>query len=169
MDLVLVRTPSITVLTCTITTTLIDCTVHPYVQYELYLQCYSERRVSNHPSHSNYLPINPLLFLPLPLPLTSLYSHLNPVLFLRTYPYPYLHRYPVLSLCPSPLLVLILILSSLFVFSLTLSSSLYCVPVGSLVGAYFIGRQLPYFGPEVYYDVLTSAGTYVRHLMGYDV
>ena len=32
--------------------------------------------------------------------------------------------------------------------------------VGSLVGAYFIGRQLPYFGPEVYYDVLTSAGSY---------
>ena len=31
--------------------------------------------------------------------------------------------------------------------------------LGSLVGAYFIGRQLPYFGPEVYYDVLTSAGT----------
>ena len=29
-----------------------------------------------------------------------------------------------------------------------------------MVGAYFIGRQLPYFGPEVYYDVLTSAGNY---------
>ena len=42
------------------------------------------------------------------------------------------------------------------------SSPLHCnTIIGSLVGAYFIGRQLPYFGPEVYYDVLTSAGTYV--------
>ena len=29
---------------------------------------------------------------------------------------------------------------------------------GSLVGAYFISGQLPYFGPEIYYDVLTTAG-----------
>ena len=29
---------------------------------------------------------------------------------------------------------------------------------GSLVGAYFVAGQLPYYGPEVYYDVLTSAG-----------
>ena len=70
--------------------------------------------------------------------------------------YPYLHPYPAFSLYSCPLLVLIFLLS------------LYCVPVGSLVGAYFIGRQLPYFGPEVYYDVLTSAGTYVRYLMGCD-
>jgi len=34
----------------------------------------------------------------------------------------------------------------------------YGSSAGSLVGAYFIARQLPYFGPEVYYDVLTSAG-----------
>jgi predicted patatin/cPLA2 family phospholipase len=34
----------------------------------------------------------------------------------------------------------------------------YGSSAGSLVGAYFIGRQLPHFGPEVYYDVLTSAG-----------
>ncbi len=27
-----------------------------------------------------------------------------------------------------------------------------------MVGAYFIARQMPYDGPEVYYDVLTSAG-----------
>ena len=68
--------------------------------------------------------------------------------------YPYLHPYPVLSL-------------RLLLFHIHILS-LYCVPVGSLVGAYFIGRQLPYFGPEVYYDVLTSAGTYVRYLMGCD-
>lgn len=29
---------------------------------------------------------------------------------------------------------------------------------GSLIGAYFIAGQLPYFGPEIYYDLLTSAG-----------
>jgi hypothetical protein len=34
----------------------------------------------------------------------------------------------------------------------------YGSSAGSLVGAYFIAKQLPYFGPEVYYDVLTSAG-----------
>ena len=34
----------------------------------------------------------------------------------------------------------------------------YGSSAGSLVGAYFISKQLPYFGPEVYYDVLTSAG-----------
>jgi len=34
----------------------------------------------------------------------------------------------------------------------------YGSSAGSLVGAYFIAGQLPYFGPEVYYDVLTSAG-----------
>ena len=39
---------------------------------------------------------------------------------------------------------------------------LFHLLIGSLVGAYFIGRQLPYFGPEVYYDVLTSAGNYLH-------
>jgi hypothetical protein len=34
----------------------------------------------------------------------------------------------------------------------------YGSSAGSLVGAYFISRQLPYFGTEIYYDVLTSAG-----------
>ena len=29
---------------------------------------------------------------------------------------------------------------------------------GSLVGAYFVAGQLPHFGMEVYYDVLTTAG-----------
>ena len=29
---------------------------------------------------------------------------------------------------------------------------------GSLVGAYFIAKQMPYEGPGVYYDILTSAG-----------
>ena len=27
-----------------------------------------------------------------------------------------------------------------------------------MIGAYFIAGQLPYFGPEIYYDLLTSAG-----------
>jgi predicted acylesterase/phospholipase RssA len=34
----------------------------------------------------------------------------------------------------------------------------YGSSAGSLVGAYFITKQLPYDGPEIYYDVLTSAG-----------
>ena len=34
----------------------------------------------------------------------------------------------------------------------------YGSSAGSLVGAYFISRQLPYFGTEIYYDLLTSAG-----------
>ena len=34
----------------------------------------------------------------------------------------------------------------------------YGSSAGSMVGAYFISEQLPYEGPEVYYDVLTSAG-----------
>lgn len=51
-------------------------------------------------------------------------------------------------------------------YDVTLSVSVECAPSGSLVGAYFIGRQLPYFGPEVYYDVLTSAGTCVDWIGG---
>lgn len=35
---------------------------------------------------------------------------------------------------------------------------LYLCLVGSLVGAYFIAKQMPYEGPGVYYDILTSAG-----------
>lgn len=34
----------------------------------------------------------------------------------------------------------------------------YGSSAGTLVGAYFIAKQLPYEGPQVYYDVLTSAG-----------
>lgn len=34
----------------------------------------------------------------------------------------------------------------------------YGSSAGSLVGAYFISGQLPHFGPEIYYDVLTTAG-----------
>ena len=34
----------------------------------------------------------------------------------------------------------------------------YGSSAGTLVGAYMISKQLPYFGPEIYYDVLTSAG-----------
>lgn len=34
----------------------------------------------------------------------------------------------------------------------------YGSSAGSLVGAYFIANQLPHYAPEVYYDVLTSAG-----------
>jgi predicted patatin/cPLA2 family phospholipase len=34
----------------------------------------------------------------------------------------------------------------------------YGSSAGSLVGAYFVSKQLPYFGTEIYYDVLTSAG-----------
>ena len=34
----------------------------------------------------------------------------------------------------------------------------YGSSAGSLIGAYFISGQLPYFGPEIYYDVLTTAG-----------
>ena len=36
--------------------------------------------------------------------------------------------------------------------------AVYGSSAGSLIGAYFITRQLPWFGPEIYYDVLTSAG-----------
>lgn len=34
----------------------------------------------------------------------------------------------------------------------------YGSSAGTVVGAYFITRQLPWFGPEVYYDRLTTAG-----------
>lgn len=34
----------------------------------------------------------------------------------------------------------------------------YGSSAGSLVGAYLITHQLPYFGPEIYYNLLTSAG-----------
>jgi predicted patatin/cPLA2 family phospholipase len=34
----------------------------------------------------------------------------------------------------------------------------YGSSAGSLVGAYFLSEQMPYFGMEVYYDVLTTAG-----------
>ena len=35
---------------------------------------------------------------------------------------------------------------------------IYGSSAGSIVGSYFLTRQLPWFGPEVYYDRLTSAG-----------
>lgn len=35
---------------------------------------------------------------------------------------------------------------------------MYGSSAGSLVGAYFITKQLPYGGPEIYYKLLTSAG-----------
>eukprot|EP00986_Skeletonema_menzelii_P008287 scaffold3437_cov145-Skeletonema_menzelii.AAC.19 len=35
----------------------------------------------------------------------------------------------------------------------------YGSSAGTVIGAYFITRQLPWYGPEVYYDMLTSAGT----------
>lgn len=35
---------------------------------------------------------------------------------------------------------------------------IYGSSAGSIVGSYLITRQLPYFGPEVYYDALTTAG-----------
>lgn len=34
----------------------------------------------------------------------------------------------------------------------------YGSSAGSIVGSYFVTRQLPFFGPEVYYDRLTTAG-----------
>lgn len=34
----------------------------------------------------------------------------------------------------------------------------YGSSAGSMIGAYFITGQLPWFGPEVYYDMLTTAG-----------
>lgn len=34
----------------------------------------------------------------------------------------------------------------------------YGSSAGSLVGAYFITKQLPYDGPQIYYKLLTSAG-----------
>jgi len=34
----------------------------------------------------------------------------------------------------------------------------YGSSAGSLIGAYFLTRQLPWFGPELYYDSLTTAG-----------
>jgi predicted acylesterase/phospholipase RssA len=37
--------------------------------------------------------------------------------------------------------------------------TVYGSSAGSLIGAYFITRQLPYYGPEIYYDILTTAGT----------
>jgi predicted acylesterase/phospholipase RssA len=35
----------------------------------------------------------------------------------------------------------------------------YGSSAGSIIGAYFVTGQLPWFGPEVYYDQLTTAGT----------
>ena len=34
----------------------------------------------------------------------------------------------------------------------------YGSSAGSIIGAYFVTGQLPWFGPEVYYDQLTTAG-----------
>jgi predicted acylesterase/phospholipase RssA len=34
----------------------------------------------------------------------------------------------------------------------------YGSSAGTVIGAYFITRQLPWFGPELYYDALTMAG-----------
>lgn len=34
----------------------------------------------------------------------------------------------------------------------------YGSSAGTVIGAYFITRQLPWYGPEVYYDMLTTAG-----------
>jgi predicted acylesterase/phospholipase RssA len=36
--------------------------------------------------------------------------------------------------------------------------AVYGSSAGTIVGAYFITKQLPFFGPEVYYDRLTTAG-----------
>jgi predicted acylesterase/phospholipase RssA len=36
--------------------------------------------------------------------------------------------------------------------------TVYGSSAGTIVGAYFVAKQLPYFGPEVYYDRLTTAG-----------
>lgn len=46
--------------------------------------------------------------------------------------------------------------------------TVYGSSAGSLVGAYFITGQLPYFGTEVYYDVLTTAeqGAHLSYLSG---
>lgn len=44
---------------------------------------------------------------------------------------------------------------------LGLQDSIDCVygsSAGALVGTYFVSRQLPYTGPEIYYDVLTTSG-----------
>lgn len=44
---------------------------------------------------------------------------------------------------------------------LGLQDSIDCVygsSAGALVGTYFISRQVPYTGPEIYYDVLTTSG-----------
>lgn len=35
----------------------------------------------------------------------------------------------------------------------------YGSSAGALVGAYFISGQLPYDGPEIYYDILTNSGS----------
>lgn len=35
----------------------------------------------------------------------------------------------------------------------------YGSSAGALIGAYFVSGQFPYSGPEIYYDLLTSAGT----------
>eukprot|EP00550_Attheya_septentrionalis_P010558 CAMPEP_0198304864 /NCGR_PEP_ID=MMETSP1449-20131203/57614_1 /TAXON_ID=420275 /ORGANISM="Attheya septentrionalis, Strain CCMP2084" /LENGTH=681 /DNA_ID=CAMNT_0044007393 /DNA_START=179 /DNA_END=2225 /DNA_ORIENTATION=- len=36
--------------------------------------------------------------------------------------------------------------------------SVYGSSAGTIIGSYFITRQLPWFGPEIYYDSLTTAG-----------
>ena len=36
--------------------------------------------------------------------------------------------------------------------------AVYGSSAGTVIGAYFITRQLPWFGPELYYDALTTAG-----------
>lgn len=109
MDLVLVRTLSITVLTHAIRRTLIDCIVHPYVQYELYLQCYSGGRVFNHPYHSNHLQTTHL-----PASSTSLTST-------------HITSHHLTSLCPHPILILSKYCPLSLSLYLSLSSSLSCL------------------------------------------
>ena len=35
---------------------------------------------------------------------------------------------------------------------------IYGSSAGAMVGAYFISDQMPHYGPEIYYDVLTTSG-----------
>ena len=62
--------------------------------------------------------------------------------------YAYLNR---IELCNVRIYVVILTNTVIYMYMV---ASL----TGSLVGAYFIAKQMPYEGPGVYYDILTSAG-----------
>lgn len=69
------------------------------------------------------------------------------------------HRYPNEYLLKPSFLHLTASLQAIWYLGLSDAIDVvYGSSAGALIGAYFIADQLPYTGPEIYYDVLTSAG-----------